>query len=79
MNFELTYEKMPDAGEVKKYTRAEVKQHNNSGSAWIILDDKVYDITKFLDEVSRNWLFSQDFFYKLRLKIFSIQVAKKYC
>ena len=31
---------------------SEIKEHNNSKSIWIIVHDKVYDVTKFLDEVS---------------------------
>lgn len=34
----------------KKFTRAEVAEHNSSSSAWIIIGNKVYDVTKFLDE-----------------------------
>jgi len=33
-----------------KLTRAEVKHHNSSKSTWVIIDDRVYDVTKFLDE-----------------------------
>jgi len=29
---------------------AEVKEHNNGKSTWLIIHDKVYDVTKFLDE-----------------------------
>uniref|UniRef100_A0A0N5APA1 Cytochrome b5 n=1 Tax=Syphacia muris TaxID=451379 RepID=A0A0N5APA1_9BILA len=36
--------------ELKKYSREEVKIHNNVNSCWMIIDNKVYDITKFLDE-----------------------------
>lgn len=38
-------------GELKRYTRKEVAEHNTSKSTWVILDDKVYDVTKFLEEV----------------------------
>lgn len=31
---------------------AEVKEHNNGKSTWLVIHDKVYDVTKFLDEVS---------------------------
>jgi cytochrome b5 len=41
---------MAEQAELKQLTRDDVKQHNTSKSAWVILDDKVYDITKFLDE-----------------------------
>lgn len=39
------------ASQLRRLTRAEVKEHNNSRSAWVIIDDNVYDVTKFLDEV----------------------------
>ncbi|ETN68749.1 hypothetical protein RB195_026482 [Necator americanus] len=31
-------------------TRKEVSQHNNNKSAWFVIGNKVYDVTKFLDE-----------------------------
>ncbi|KAL3101445.1 hypothetical protein niasHT_020764 [Heterodera trifolii] len=34
----------------RRLTRAEVAEHNNSSDAWIIIGNKVYDVTKFLDE-----------------------------
>lgn len=38
----------------KEYTRAEVKQHKSvkDGGVWIIIGSSVYDVTKFLEEVS---------------------------
>lgn len=33
------------------YRLEEVQKHNNSQSTWIILHHRVYDVTKFLDEV----------------------------
>lgn len=41
--------KMPD---IKKYTHAQVKEHNNENDLWLIINDKVYDVTKFMKEVS---------------------------
>ncbi len=32
---------------LKKYTRAEVATHNKENDAWVIIDNKVYDVTKF--------------------------------
>lgn len=37
----------------KVYRLEEVKKHNNVKSAWMIIHNKVYDITKFLEEVSK--------------------------
>lgn len=34
------------------YRLEEVQKHNNSQSTWIIVHNRIYDITKFLDEVS---------------------------
>ncbi|KAJ3293657.1 Cytochrome b5 type B (outer mitochondrial membrane) [Borealophlyctis nickersoniae] len=36
--------------EVKYYDWAEVAQHNSRNDIWMVIDGKVYDITKFLDE-----------------------------
>ena len=39
--------------EVKIISSAEVAQHKDTGAGvWIIVHDKVYDVTKFLEEVS---------------------------
>ena len=32
-------------------TKAELAEHNNGKSTWIAIHDKVYDCTKFLEEV----------------------------
>ena len=44
------------ASEVKVFRLEEVKEHNvgrgADKSVWTIIHDKVYDVTKFLDEVS---------------------------
>ena len=32
----------------KSYTTAEIAAHNNASSCWMILDSKVYDVTKFI-------------------------------
>jgi len=37
---------------VKKITLEEVKSHNVAGSSWLVIHNKVFDVTKFLDEVS---------------------------
>uniref|UniRef100_A0A914HND8 Cytochrome b5 n=1 Tax=Globodera rostochiensis TaxID=31243 RepID=A0A914HND8_GLORO len=40
----------PEMTAGRKLTRAEVAEHNNNSDAWIIIGNKVYDVTKFLDE-----------------------------
>lgn len=35
---------------MKTYTVEEVKEHNTAKDCWIIVDDKVFDVTKFLTE-----------------------------
>ncbi|KAL1198897.1 Cytochrome B5 isoform D [Cardamine amara subsp. amara] len=37
-------------GDGKVFTLAEVSQHSSSQDCWIIIDGKVYDVTKFLDD-----------------------------
>ncbi|CAJ1796388.1 unnamed protein product [Sphenostylis stenocarpa] len=36
--------------ERKVYTLAQVSEHNNSKDCWLIIDGKVYNVTKFLDD-----------------------------
>jgi len=35
------------------YTREEVNKHNNSESSWIVIHNLVYNVTEFLNEVSK--------------------------
>lgn len=35
----------------KIFRMSEVSEHNSKKSAWFVIHDKVYDITKFMDEV----------------------------
>ena len=48
-----TFSKMAELA-TKKYTLEEVKKHNAAGSSWLVIDNKVFDVTKFLDEVSES-------------------------
>ena len=47
---------MASEADVKVFKLEEVKEHNKSKgedrSIWVVIHDKVYDITKFLDEVN---------------------------
>ncbi len=36
------------------YTWEEIEKHNNSESLWMVIHNKVYDVTKFMEEV---WLY----------------------
>ncbi|XP_055069173.1 cytochrome b5 type B [Misgurnus anguillicaudatus] len=40
----------PDESSMQYYTRQEVQVHNMSGDTWLIIHDKVYDITGFMEE-----------------------------
>lgn len=48
----------PVEGGVKYFTLEEIKVHNMSNDTWLVIHDKVYDITRFLEEV-RNTLRQQ--------------------
>ena len=51
---------MASEADVKVFKLEEVKEHNKSKgedrSIWVVIHDKVYDITKFLDEVNSSVL-----------------------
>ncbi|KAJ0989463.1 hypothetical protein J5N97_007819 [Dioscorea zingiberensis] len=38
------------AGESKVFTLADVSNHNTAQDCWLIIDGKVYDVTKFLED-----------------------------
>ena len=40
---------------MKLFTREELKSHNSRDDAFIIIDNSVYDVSNFLDEVSTNY------------------------
>ena len=39
------------ASEKKVFRATEVKEHKDAKSAWVIIHNQVYELTKFLDEV----------------------------
>nr|XP_009857888.1 cytochrome b5 isoform X2 [Ciona intestinalis] len=41
---------MSECEEKKVFRLEEVKKHNNVQSAWIVVHNKIYDVTKFLEE-----------------------------
>ncbi|RCN35076.1 cytochrome b5 domain protein [Ancylostoma caninum] len=45
-------------------TRKEVSQHNTNKSAWFVVGNKVYDVTKFLDEISYREIRSNSMFVR---------------
>ena len=49
------------------YRMEEVKNHKDVKSAWIVIHNKVYDVTKFLEEVS---CFLKYIFWKVLLGLF---------
>ena len=36
--------------DLKIYSLDEIAKHNDASSLWIVLNDKVYDVTEFADE-----------------------------
>lgn len=39
--------------ELKEIRASEVAQHKDKKSTWIIIHDNIYDVTEFLDEVTK--------------------------
>ncbi|KAJ2829235.1 hypothetical protein IWW50_000970 [Coemansia erecta] len=46
----MSQAKTENKGEVATFTADEIKKHNKREDVWIVIHDKVYDVTKFLDE-----------------------------
>jgi hypothetical protein len=61
---------------VKLYSFEEVSKHNSREDLWMIIDGKVYDITKFQDEVKKNIIIASTFFCSSLST--SILVVKKF-
>lgn len=40
----------PEMAALKQYSYAEVAKHNTPADLWMVIDDKVYDVTKFQNE-----------------------------
>ncbi|KAI9208324.1 cytochrome b5-like heme/steroid binding domain-containing protein [Polychytrium aggregatum] len=36
--------------ELKKLTLAQISQHNKTNDCWLVVDNKVYDVTHFLEK-----------------------------
>ena len=52
MSSEGEKEKEKESGrELPKYSWEEVAKHNSAESLWIVVQDKIYDVTKFMEEV----------------------------
>ena len=37
---------------LKKYSWEEIKSHQSPDSLWVVVHNKVYDVTEFIEEVS---------------------------
>lgn len=51
---------------LKQYTLDEVRLHDSWGDCWIIIYDRVYDITQFLHQVSEKSYFFNHFWTSLK-------------
>lgn len=45
---------MSEEAEVMRYSRTEVSQNNETNSLWLIIDNNVYDVSKFINEVGHK-------------------------
>lgn len=46
--------------DLKTYSRDEVSKHNKSGDLWIIIHDKVYDVSNFNDHPGTDAVFFEN-------------------
>ncbi len=42
---------MANESELPKYTWEEISKHKDRDSLWLVFENKVYDVTGFIDEV----------------------------
>lgn len=50
-------------GGVKYYTLEDIRVHNMSNDTWLIIHNKIYDITSFLEEVRSTFPIQLDCVY----------------
>ena len=43
-----------DDAPLKKFSWEEVAKHSTAESLWVVVHDKVYDVSEFLEEVNTN-------------------------
>ena len=54
--------------ETKIFRLEEVKKHNSVKSSWVVIHNKVYDITKFLEDVSFIFTYMLNYVFKSNVK-----------
>ena len=48
----MSSEQEKDSGsKLPKYSWEEIAEHNTAQSLWVVIDDKIYDVTRFMEEV----------------------------
>lgn len=63
------------------FTWEEVAKHNTGESLWLVVHDKVYDVTSFMDEVSGRvleWRLSVRVLC-VSISLYSILEGRRYC
>lgn len=44
----------------KEISLATIKEHNKPEDLWVVIENKVYDLTKFLNEVSNKLIYCKE-------------------
>lgn len=72
---------VPGAPEAKDrtITLAEVRLHDSPQDCWVVIYDRVYDITTFFDEVSSKLISNQPFPFNFRFPISSLLTFTSTC